>query len=444
MPLLDADQPLYSIKKALDPLIQVYDKEKLAGFTLLSSHKFKNPRLRAHVAYVGQSSSGKSHTLETVLKLFDLATPREYKQALQGIEPEQFREQQKQYLESKQGLLLTGVSKEVLKYLEFSLDHKIIAITELDAALSSMAFLRQAMSEGDSLSIVTGSTKSGSHYAQFLASTGKAVWAATTASEELEHQFGNRTSLLHLDPTPGDQAKIHQSIAIQYGDPVEYERRLEDLEPLKKELRNRPMWDDVRIPYASKVAEVWQKGQPAQNRLLADFLRLNGCVAAFHGRTNANADDYEMARFLYCAQKHKLPGVMLTNLKDLQSELNLKAIEQGLDPTASYIEGRDIKVGVTHDELSMMWNVSGDTTQERVTELLQRRIMYQQHRSMNYTVNGQNYTKKIQSLFTITDYGRNNFYLRPYKEMMGTEYHYNDFCKPYNPLTGEHLTIPKE
>lgn len=423
--VFDKPKPLYAVKLALDNTIAGFNREKLMLFCLLMTHKFKDPEDRAHIALVGASSAGKSHMIINTLRLFDVMTVKEL--------ADNKKDKQKLAVAyaNRAGILLTGVSREVLKRWDYPFDNHIVCLTELDAALTASAYIRTLMSEGDAICLTTEKVGAGYNIAVPWTVQGKAVWVATTAADEVEHQFSNRVSLIYLNPGSADRQATLAKIAQHMGNGVDpaIEKSFSEIRAATKAF---PLWDKVSIPYAGKIAEAWPTDVVAQNRIFSDFLRLVKAIALVHKRTTAIGDDYEIARLVFCAQKHKVSHSLLFTLERVRSKINLakykRKVEQEMEPVQ----------GMTKDEITEVTGFSEETVKEQLVEFQRQGILKQYHQ---YNTDQYGTTRRLPSVFVLTEYGKAEFDLKPFKELMGVDFKPEMLVAPYNPVTGEDLVI---
>lgn len=468
----EGDKPLWLIKKALDLVIASRDREKVACFCLLYTHKFKRMEDRAHVAVVGPSTAGKSWLLENVAKAMNAVTAREIALAMEAGKGDKDSSQQveaalQELYHRYHVVLLTGITKESLKRWSFPYDHHVIVLTEMEASLVAAPYLRQMMSEGDTVSLSTEKGADGQLMSMLWATLGKAVIAGTTAQDELEHQFGNRTSLIHLDGE--DDAGMYRMMALMNGDPAGWAERVKPLKDLALQTAARPYVDGVSIPYVLKLADSWPRDNAALKRVFNDFCRLLKAVAAIHGRSVAVADDYEMARRLFCFQKHKLGSPRLRALHALKTELEGKmrclnptqklALEQAfkegrVNPKVPWLDDKgrplldlngNVLAGLTRDEIGEATNLSDTAVYELLQDLINRGIVLAKHNAVVFVdERGRKHVDRMPTDYLLTSYGYTGFDFPSFKDLMGSDYRKGMFVKPYDPLTGEDLAIPEE
>ena len=429
MPIFSNPKPLFEINKLLDIPIAGYEKERLMLFCLAMSHKFRNPEDRAHVAVVGPSSEGKSWLVNYTMKLFDIIWEPmvyDFKKSKKG------KNNYRKFYEAHSGISLTGVSKEVLKRWDFPYDNRILVLTELDAATMAMSYIRQLMSEGGAVSLTTEKLSSGLNYPVLWVVQGKAVWIATTASEELEHQFSNRVSLIFLNPA--DRRKIMQKIAEVEGRRLEFAEKMKVFEPVKEEIKDFPFSNGVIVPYGNRLGDIWDCTVADQNRIFKDFLRLIKCVALIHGRNVACGDDYEISRIIFCAQKLKLSSSLLHVVYAMR-----EAFAEGRKYYRKPKDELEELPCLIRDELSEVTGLDTDTLRQYLPELQKRRIVRQFYRfeKDNYGMP----LRRADSFYALTDFGQAGFNLPSFRELMGSDFKSEMFVAPYNPITGENLEV---
>lgn len=453
--IFDSPTPLYAVKSVLDHSIAGFNKEKLMLFCLAMSYKFKNPGDRAHVAVVGPSSEGKSHLVNETLRLFDIIHVKDFLAARTGTQRsrngrksfykrndegkdagESLPQRLEKLYEKHDGIILTGVSREVLKRWAYPYNNKIVVLAELDAATMAMGYIRQLMSEGEALSLTTEKIGAGYNIAVPWAVAGKAVWVATTASESVEHQFSNRVSLIYLSPTSSDRRAALDMIGKRMAAAWDGKSSMEiNLEKIRKEIKKFPFWDNVTIPYVSHISSTWPVDVPSQKRIYADFLRLLKSVALVHKRKEACADDYELARMIFCAQKHKLSHSMLCALENIRAaeekDAYLVKIRDELEP----------RHALTLEQICEEAGIAESTARDYMREFQKHGIIRQYYL---YQKDDYGTTRRIPSVYSLTEYGGSGFSLPSFKTLMGEDYYPAAFKTPYNPFSGKPLQIPEK
>ena len=325
---------------------------------------------------------------------------------------------QRDFWRKHDGISLMGISATALtRYQsndpEFTWDHKILGISELDGAATANVILRCLSSEGGGTTLVTEKTEFGKFYTQMYSTSGRPMLFATTASDEIEHQFSNRCFMIEMDPA--DLKAVHMKIAERYNGKQKKTKAKE----IREEIRTIPKYVDVMIPYAERIAKMWHTYNVVSSRTLQDFFRLIHGVTILHYKHRktknhilmSTPQDYDLARQIFCGLKVKLSGPTLKTLhaiQDMEKTYGDEFMRVVHRPDELVQEVK----GFTVEEISDHALKSGSQAYKDVTEMMNQGLL----KRVKWKVD--EISRKPYLYFT-SEYARKGTKLPSWKELTG-------------------------
>jgi hypothetical protein len=241
---------LFRYKKALDNLVIGENPNKVLLFLIgLTSHM----RKVLGAIIMGESSTGKSHLMNSVLKFF--SNVEEYTR-------------------------ITEASPDRLAQ-DFS--HKILKVGELHGTEKAQSSLRVWISEGKLRLLTTTRGEDGKITTEVLETNGVPCFITTTTSVNPDEELLNRLFLISIDESESQTRQVLEYEAQEFIDP-DFESKMQLPQILIDALNFLALtaFKEVLIPFADQLATKFPSGSVKARRDFKKLLNIVGAVAYLH------------------------------------------------------------------------------------------------------------------------------------------------------------------
>jgi len=289
---------VHRYKKALDKLIIGEDKNKLLLFLVaLTSHMHRV--LGAII--MGESSAGKSHLMDSVLKFF--GNVEEY----------------------------TRITEASPDRIARNFSNKILKVGELRGTEKAQSSLRVWISEGKLRLLTTTRGEDGNLTTEVLETDGVPCFITTTTSVRPDEELLNRLFLISIDETEAQTKRVLEYEAQEFMDP-DFEEKAQPPDELVEVLNfiAETPFHHVLIPFADQLANKFPSKSLKARRDFKKLLFIIGAVAFIH----------QMQRPIVYRAKHYQCVVALP----IDFLMAWKVAEQGMKETLMNIQKRSLEV----------------------------------------------------------------------------------------------------
>jgi len=399
---------LYRYKQALDRLITGEDENKLLLF-LICLTSYMRKVLGAII--LGESSAGKSHLMNSVLRFFE--NVEEYTRITQAS-PDRIAQ-------------------------DFT--DKILKVEELRGTERAQSSLRVWISEGKLRLLTTTRDEDGKLTTEVLETNGVPCFITTTTSVNPDEELLNRLFLISIDETEPQTKKILEYEAQQFMDP-DFEEKAQPPQELVEALNFiavTPFYE-VLIPFADQLASRFPSKSLKARRDFKKLLFIIGAVAFLH----------QMQRPIVYKAKNRQYVVALP----VDFLIAWQVAEQGMKETLMNIQKRSLEVlelfkdpyveGLTSRQVATKTRLS----QNRAREILNGLVDF------GYLVKDRSKKEHVFSLkgnidvdSTINDFESSclSFDEKRFEEWLDDKHlktRYRVWATSYvNPITGEELPL---
>lgn len=242
---------LHRFKKALDKLIAGEDKNKLLLFSVACTSFMKKGVLGAII--IGESSAGKSHLMNSVLKFF--GNVEEY----------------------------TRITKASPDRLERSFCNKILKVEELRGTEQAQSSLRVLISEGQLKLLTTTRGENGNITTEELVTNGIPCFITSTTRLKPDEELLNRLFIISIDETEAQTKKVLEYEALEFTDP-DFEDTVQPPQELLDVLEFLALspFNEYLIPFADQLARKFPSKNVKARRDFKKLLYIIGAVAFLH------------------------------------------------------------------------------------------------------------------------------------------------------------------
>jgi len=241
---------LYRYKQALDQSITGEDKNKLLLF-LIALTSYMQKVLGAII--MGESSAGKSHLMNSVLKFF--SNVEEY----------------------------TRITQTSPDRMAKNFTNKILKVEELRGTEKAQSSLRVWISEGKLRLLTTTIGEDGKTTTEVIETYGVPCFITSSTTVRPDEELLNRLFLISIDETEAQTKNVLEYEAQEFMDP-DFEKRAEPPEELIKTLEfiATTPFNEVLIPYADQLARAFPTKSVKARRDFKKLLFIIGSVAFLH------------------------------------------------------------------------------------------------------------------------------------------------------------------